>query len=361
MPADVQLRQHILPFQQQYPDLTLQIASKAGSGQGSILNYLRTGRTVAPSILPDLVLLPAFQLPIAANEQLVYPLDRLLDPNLTAELYPVAAELGQMNDQWLGYPLSLDGLIHLAYDQTIITQTFPTNWDTLIAQPQTRLIFPGAGEDGVYLLLQFYLAFGGELLDDNNQPTLQPDLLALALTQFSLGRNSGFILPQSGMLESWDAAWQWFQSGQAELVAVPFELFWTAQRQGRTDGFAALPTPAGAAIPLVEGWVLAVTTPDAAQQRMAANLINWLGQEENMGRWNGTMGKMPARPTAWHSFPSNDPYTLFLQTELNRAQPLPITLTTELTTILSDALLSVITLQSSPQAAAETAANKTNN
>ncbi len=69
-PGGTILAEQLAAFETNHPNVTLNIESKAPSGQGDTLSYLRSGREVAPSILPDLILLPADSLSTAAAEEL---------------------------------------------------------------------------------------------------------------------------------------------------------------------------------------------------------------------------------------------------------------------------------------------------
>ena len=89
------IRQPALPlaiqmteFDTTHPDVNLTVSTKKITEQGGTLNYLRSGRSVAPDILPDVVVLPASQLATAVDEELVFPLDSLID---TEGFYPARA------------------------------------------------------------------------------------------------------------------------------------------------------------------------------------------------------------------------------------------------------------------------------
>ncbi|MEJ2750190.1 MAG: extracellular solute-binding protein, partial [Anaerolineae bacterium] len=135
----------LLAFNAGHPDLETHVEQKTVTGQGGILSYLRTGSTVAPSILPDLVALPTNQLATAVNEGLIYPLNDLIDPALFDDLYPAAKTMAQVGDQYYGYPFAITNLTHLAYQTSVITTTPPLRWDDLAANVNTPFIFPADG------------------------------------------------------------------------------------------------------------------------------------------------------------------------------------------------------------------------
>ena len=354
-PGNQLLREQIAAFDADRPALQVAISQKALSGQGSLLSYLRTARAVAPTILPDLILLPTSQLGSAAADQLIYPLDNLLDPALVADLYPAADQLGHINGRLMGYPLALRGLSHLAYNPQIITETLPLTWAEFVPQ-DSRLILPAAGPESARLALQFYLALNGPLTDEANQPALRADILTQALTLLSDGRGSGLILLNSSNISTMAEAWQLFQNGQANTTLVTANYYMTQPDAATASRFSPVPGPNGALPPLVDGWVWAITTADPTRQRVAADLLTWLADEARHGEWSWQSRTLPARRSAFSRWPAAEPYMVFLQQELERAQPFPVQATSRVMTALADAVFDVISLQNTPETAANDAA-----
>src|SRR5690606_38676403 len=167
-PGSAALLEQLTAFDAQHAELNLLVEAKASTGQGGALSYLRSGRNVAPSILPDLLLLPAVQLGEAAGEGLVYPLDSLLSEEMTGALYPAARALGQVDGVTYGYPYALTNVQHLVYATAAITRTLPATWSQMMApESQVRLLFPAGGLEGARLTLQLYLAAGGTLRNES--------------------------------------------------------------------------------------------------------------------------------------------------------------------------------------------------
>lgn len=344
-------------FSVNYPDLELVFEQKLVSGQGSILNYLRTGRSVAPSILPDLVALPVEQLTPAAAEGLIFPLDGFLDPALIEDLYPAAQEMSRSEERVIGYPFALTNLPHLAYDSDVITGTFPLTWETLTTEARGGLIFPADGPDGAVLALEFYLLAGGSLVDEAGRPTLEVEPLAIALEQLSLGRSSGFILPQSNNVVTLDGAWQIFQNGPASLVQTTADQFLTSRTAEVSHAFGPIPGLDDYLVPLVDGWAWAVSAPEPEQQALAVELLTVLISDSNLGAWSMEHQLLPARRAAFEQWPvDDDPYVAFLQQEVARAQPDPLPTGSPTINVLSDAVYDVVSSLKTPQTAAEEAA-----
>lgn len=342
-------------FDAAHPELALDVQLKAVTGQGGVLNYLRTGRTVAPTILPDVVLLQASQLAAATQEGLIYPLNDLIAPELVDDLYPAAANLSRVNNALMGYPFFLTGLEHLAYNSTAITTTFPITWTGLMTQPEAAFVFPAASQSGSRLLLQLYLAAGGTLTNEAGQPNLQVEPLTQALNLINRGRQTGTLLLESDNLTTNAEAWQLFQTGPANVVPTSARNFLDNRSFVLNSQYAALPGPNGPLVPLVDGWVWVITTPDPLRQVLAAELISWLVSDATMGEWSMVTAQLPARRGAFAFWTLETPYQEFLQNQLELAQPFPAAANNTILTALGNALFVVIDGSKTPEVAASEA------
>lgn len=349
------LAQQLALFNENHPDFELQIELKSATGQGGMLSYLSTGRGVAPTILPDVVLLPAAQVREAATAGYIYPLQTLLTAEMVNDLFPVARELVEVDDNLYGYPHVLNGLTHSAFTTSVFTTTIPTQWNNL-KEANGVFVFPAAGSNGPEFLLQIYLAIGGTLTTADGQPALDTQRLTTTLEQINYGRLNGFVLPQSHTLATMEDVWQVYQNSQANILLTTSEYY---LGRGETNlGVAPLPGPNGPLPPFVTGWAWAVSTSDPARQALAIELIDWLANAPNMGDWTQQAHKLPARRSAFERWEPNS-YTSFLRTELLRAESYPMAAVGAINNAIGEALL-VITSPAggSPAGLAEQAAGE---
>ncbi|MBP8000494.1 MAG: extracellular solute-binding protein [Chloroflexi bacterium] len=329
-------------FQSLHPELMFDVQLKTIVGQGSILNYLRTGRSVAASILPDVVLLPANQLEMAAQEGLIYPLDSLIAPEMVSDLYPAAANLSRVNNVLMGYPFTLVGVEHIAYDSTAITTTFPITWTAMINQENSTFVFPAGDDSGSRFMLQLYLALGGELTNVAGQPNLQLEPLVQALMFLQQGRQTGVLLSESDNLTTSADTWQMFQTGMVNVIPIGVRHFLDNRAFVPDSQYTMVPGPDEPLMPLVEAWVWAVTTPDPTRQALAVELISWLSRDATMGNWTMVAAQLPARRSAFAFWTVEPGYVRFLQTQLELAAPLPAAATQTVITALNNAAYAVI-------------------
>lgn len=337
------------------PNLEVRVEQKAVSGQGGMLNYLRTGRHVAPDILPDLIILPVEQLGAALNDSLIYPLNGLLDEAALGALYPAARTLAQPDAQIAGYPLAITGLGHLAYTPGVFSEGPARTWEELLALPGQSLVIAGGGRAGATLALQLYLDAGGVLINETGQSVLQVEPLRRALEQLAAGRASGLIATQSGSAGTIMEAWQLFMSGGGTMVQTTADQLLLTQTTGRPLAYAPLPGINGRLIPLVNGWAWAVSTPEPAQQRLAVQVMLALMEAERLAAWSYASGILPARQDAFALWPQDNAYVAFLGPELLLARPFPTAATNTIMGILGNAVADVLSQAKTPQVAAEEA------
>ncbi len=342
-------------FYARNPDVVIRVEQKRVRGDGGILSYLRTGRSVAPFVLPDLIAIPTELLPAAANESLIYPLDTLLDPDLLEVLFPPALEMARPEDRTLGFPFALTWLPHLVYNSNVLTATLPLTWDRLISDTERSMVFAADGTDGALLALQFYLDAGGSVENDMGQPALQVEPLVVALEALQVGRELGFLVAQSSNLSSLDQSWQIFLGGGANIVRTSSDYYLGENTSGLPLEFTVTPGIDRPLTPLVGGWAWAISTSDPGRQAVAYELMLELVAPSNQGRWSQDSNILPARRDALDMWSGDELYIGFVQQELERAQPLPVDANSKLMTVLGDAVFQVISGSKMAQEAAEDA------
>jgi ABC-type glycerol-3-phosphate transport system substrate-binding protein len=350
------LAEQLAAYDTGHLNLTFSVENKSPSGQGGTLSYLRTGRGVAPGVLPDLVVLPTDLLATAAAENLIYPLDELISQEMKDDLFPAAFYLSQVDGRMLGYPFALWNLTHMASGDDAFGETAPTTWDELLDADDAAFIFPGAGSPGAELVLQFYLASDGKLTDEAGLAILEVEPLANALTHFTTGRIRGLIPLQSSNMTTFEQSWDAFRNGSANAVQTDSDQFLGERGAGLESVASGLPGIEEPLIPLVKGWAYAISTPDPTRQAMAAELLSWLAEGSNLGEWSLSSMRLPARRTAFEQWPDEDDYIAFLGEELEGAEAFPNAAQNTVIDALGEALFDVLTLAKTPQAAAEDAA-----
>jgi ABC-type glycerol-3-phosphate transport system substrate-binding protein len=348
------LSDQLLAYDTNHPEFALTVAQKEVSGPGGLLSYLRTGRDVAPAILPDLVAIPSELLPVLAGENLIVPLGEGFDEDALEGLFPPAEAMAQPGDNTLGYPFVLTGLPHLAYNSNVLTGTLPLTWQNLIAEDERSMVFAADGPDGAVLALQFYLDAGGQITAVNGQPSLELEPLVTALEQLEDGREQDFFIPQSSTLSTTAQVWQTFLSGGANIAHTVSDHYLAQATAGLPVSFTVIPGLDRPLTPLVGGWAWAITTTNPVRQVQALNLLQDLVAPSNLARWSEQSNLLPADRDALALW-ADEPYVGFARQELERAQALPVSTSGRVLTVLSDAVFQVVSGARTAQQAAEEA------
>lgn len=352
-----ELTSQIRAHQTAQPSLEVIVEQKPVDGPGGILNYLQTGRPVAPSVMPDVVAVPTSLLAESRTRELFRPLDGLMETDFIADIYPAPAAQVVSQDQVFGYPFASVGLTHLIYNPSVVTGTIPMDWTQLISDTNRTLVLPADSREGAMLGLQFYLAEGGRLTDDSGRAALEPEPLSRALTIIA-GRKDNLL--QSHQLKTLDEAWQYFQLGLSDFMWTRSEYLLGRQAIdpaiiGRL-GYTTVPGSGEPLTPLTTTWAWAITTDDPARQERAADLINFLTTPENLANWSERSQTLPPRRSVMNLLASSSPYYQFAGRQMERMEAMPISETSRLMDTLGDAVFQVLTTDTSPALIAEQAA-----
>ena len=342
--------------------LEVLVEQKPVEGAGGILSYLRTGATVAPSVLPDVIALPAVLLTDPAVRQMVQPLDGLIDMAVLdgdgSETGPYAAAAAQVvsDGRFYGVPFVSAGLTHLVYNRASLPDVIPLDWTAFISDTNHTLVLPADSRDGALFGLQFYLAEGGTLVNENGQPDLQAEPLARALRQIAIRPEN---LLQSRQLKTLDEAWQYYQVGQSGFLWVRADYYLGRRAEASAapgapePGTSRVPGPGGPLTPLTTTWVWAITTADPARQGPAADLIRTLTAPGALAGWAERSQLLPAQREAMALLAAESEYYRFAGEELERAAAMPISESSRQLAAIGDADFQVLTTDQSPEAIAE--------
>jgi hypothetical protein len=296
------LNAQLAAFRSSHPNVQLTIEQKSASGQSSILNYLRTGRTVAPAILPDLIAIPIDQISPALNEELIYPPERPGRNRLAGRFVPRRLELVLKNNQVSSYPFVVTGLPHLAYNSETVTETIPIRWETLTALPH-RMVLPANGTPGGLLCLEFYLDAGGTLTNEAGQTALQVEPLATALQQLFTAKSNGFILDQSSNYSTLQESWPLFQAGTADFALTSSEQYLRQRDEQGVFQVTAVPGLQQPLNPIISGWAWAISTSDPTRRALAGELLISLIDSSALGEWSYASNFCPRARPRWPSGP----------------------------------------------------------
>jgi multiple sugar transport system substrate-binding protein len=344
-------------FEAQNPDVHLEVRLKALEGTGGLLEALANANAAAPLALPDLVALPRSLLESAALKSLVYPFDGLTAVMETGGWYEYASQLAHLQDSIYGLPFAGDALL-LAYRPSVM-ETPPRDWESALSLG-SALIFPAADPQALFTLLQ-YQAAGGAIQDDQGRPYLDEAILAQVLTFYQQASQAGAAPFWLTQLETDEQAWQAFGSEQAPMTTAWSSLFFSTDHALSFEAdFAPLLTTDGEPYTLGDGWVWALASPDPERRALAAQLAEFLVNEQFLAAWTSVAGYLPPRAEALAGWGEASQRPVVDSVSLS-AHLLPSAdVLSSLGPVLKEAVAEVLKQQSDPQSAAQAAAELVN-
>jgi ABC-type glycerol-3-phosphate transport system substrate-binding protein len=313
-------------YEQSHPGVRVDAQVKAETGAAGLASFLRIAQQVAPSILPDLVLINTQQLWPLTDLGLVQPLSAaessLIEPDALSDLYPFAVEAVTYRDQRIGIPYAAD-VVHGVYpveERVDSDLAVPVTWTELLAAPQTFL-FPGGNGEGFqpdHTLLQ-YAGAGGELNEDGLISS--PEAVRDYLEFLAAGREQRLISEDSAHLGTFDAVWENFTNDPTGLASIQATNF--LGNDGAGLAFVQVPTQSGELLTVAETWAFALLTQDEVQRQLALELVGLLLEPEVQGAWNRYSSRLPSRRTALAGWPQPETYRTFLDQQLTNALAIP--------------------------------------
>lgn len=311
-------------FEQDNPDIRVNTLVKKASGKGGVLDFLRTAREVAPSILPDVVLIDSSELDQAYSDKLIQSLDGRLDRSIVQDLLPAARRMGAVDDTLAGVPLGIE-LEHTVYNTRIFTTT-PILWSDVLSK-SARYLFPAKGINGLTndATLSQYFSAGGQFLNDQGKFKVDERVLREVLDFYQQAHESGTITPTILEAATVEHLWQFYLEGQAGVAQINVRQYLTDRESLSASEFAPVlirdqtDTP----VSVMHGWLLVLVTADVNRQDAALRLIESFLSTSNNANWNRANKSIPIRDTSYQQLAADDPYWLFLTDQLNAARPAP--------------------------------------
>ncbi len=343
-------------FQAEHENLRIRYARKAVRGPAGLVSFLRSAREVAPSILPDLVVLPTDQVQAGIQNGLLYPLDNTLSPEIVQDMYGFATT-SVVNGKLLAVGLAVD-IEHLAFDPAVVDRA-PSTWQDILEQDGSFL-FPAAGEDGQLndaTMIQ-YLAAGGQLINATGEASLNKDSLTQVFNFYAHALAQGVVPSSTLQIGTSDEAWKAYLTGGAAMTTVGSRRFLQDGLRRETTSFSALPTLDGRAVTLARGWSIGLVTDDSERREAASQYLARLLNPGILGQWCQQLGHLPATRSALTLAVPDDEYGAFLNEQLEAAGIRPSSAAAvEASTAVQRALQDLLQRKLAPAAAVEEALN----
>jgi ABC-type glycerol-3-phosphate transport system substrate-binding protein len=321
-------------------DTEVRISAKRDTGIGGMLNLISTAVDVAPSVVPDVVLINQHDLIVAADAGLLLPLDDTLVMN-TGHFSAASSAVTTTQGTWaLPYVGQAE---HMAYDVGL-TDTVPLSW-TAVLSGSYQMLFPAGPPEGVATdaLLAMYLGAGGRTMDQAGQATLDRVTLEQLYGFFADMREAGLLDVDTTLgLTDARASWARYQEGLGHLTPVPLGVYWTWAQVDepeiedteveetevatayRDSAPMSVPTPDGTPITILHTWGFAVLTDDPGRGEIALGLIRWLTSPQRVAELSRAAALVPTQRQAVAAWSLQPDEYVFVERLLSRSvRPCP--------------------------------------
>lgn len=289
-PASLLLRQHIEDFERQNPGVVVTVRVKASSGTGGILNSLKNTKIAASAALPQLVLLPSIDLPDAAAQQLILPVEDFLQHNNPSTYFNYAHEMADVDGISYGFPFVGDALVGIASAK--IGEGDFTSWDDIRAKKEP--LYFAANNPQASLPISQYLSTGGALENDQGHASFSIDNLTTVLYAFEQNTRTGVFTKDFVTLNTSGDVWSLFENGGANWV-----INWVS-RALQSDLpdllIFQLPSLGTEAYVSANGWVWTVISSEKLMNDNLSAFITFMNDPEFLSQYSQAIGYLPVMP-----------------------------------------------------------------
>lgn len=321
-PGSEVLVEQLSIFDELNPDITIEIYAKQMRGSGSILAYLRSAPDVAPSILPDVVLLDREALLTAYAEELIIPIDSLLDDSSTEDMYESAVALGMVDRTMVGLPYMVE-VQHTAY-RTSFYDEAPASFEVVLGN-SAEFVF-AADTLGIinHTTLAQYLSAGGILTNQDGTPVVDPGALRQVLTFYYDAYQEQLLDPALFQMTSAAEAWEQYLNRRAHLAVITSTSYLSQRDEvSSSTSVSWIPSADGEPFALVSGRMWAITTKDPARQEQVMTFLQYMMDPVNHGEYSQAVHWLPSQRTALTIWGNSDSYATFGDLLLESSVPYP--------------------------------------
>jgi ABC-type glycerol-3-phosphate transport system substrate-binding protein len=332
----------------------LTVRIKRSEGSGGIFETLRSGIVAAPSTMPDLTLMRRSDLVQAAASKLIEPLD--LTPLQAEDFFTSGLALGKVNGIQYGVPYTLQ-VDHMLYRTSAVPNP-PQTFDAVLKDGEPFLFAGGTTKGVNTTLLAQYIAAGGQVVDENNVPTLNVDAFRTVLHYYEQYAAAKVSAPQLLDFTTVSQYWPLLTGNKANFIEVDSTTYLAERESLNGISFSQIPMPDQDVVTSVNGWMWVITTANPERQAAAFALLQWYLADEQQSVVTKTLGILPSRKQSLDAWGSDD-YTRFVSDLLSLPTVPPADMVdANLAGAMQQAFADVLSARKSAESAALDAAAK---
>ncbi len=280
--ADAIFKQQLREFEDSEFGILVDWRAKSSHGDGSVISTLRSAQEVAPSAIPDLVLLKREQLAVAAADGLIQEWQSL-PTGLISDIPEVALSGGEYSGLLYGFPYSLT-FRHLAYDEQ---KWSPENADfsyaALLQGQQTTIAMPLSDYASLRSWFEQQLASDADGKLAVSTVEEARSLLEEIFAFYEIAISEGILVD-----------WEKFDDGTT-LWPITSDDYLSRQAAGESVHYAPIPSSEGSALAIWDGWYWALPNPDPERKNYARRLALWMSDAPNQTAYLKAILGIPAR------------------------------------------------------------------
>ena len=294
-PASQLLKRHLQDFLDDNPGAKIDFRLKASEGANAILNALSVTAAAAPDALPTLVLLSQDDMEAAAALGLIRPIDFYIDAMENNDWYPFANKMGKYHNEVFGLPFAADVMVLAVQDADLQQNYLPF---TQIPRQFGPIAF-AAGESQPLVPYLWYQSAGGELVDDQDQPTLEEEAISALFSAVAVNRQTGILSSSLSQYESDTELWNAFVDGNLNSLIT-----WSSHVRAAPSGYPFTFVPALGSVPYTyaDGWVWCLVQKATTDIELNLAFMQHLVSADFLNNWTENSELLPVRPSSTSSF-----------------------------------------------------------
>ena len=278
-------------FRELYPQYTVDIRLKADSGSSSLLNSLLTTASAAPGVLPSVVLISRSDLEIAAAQGVVQPIESLSSAIDESDWFPFANEMGIIHGETYGLPFAADAMGLVMHEDVFGGEYVPL----IEASRRLGTIAFAAGDPDTVVPFILYQSIGGNVEDQQGQPTIELEVLSKTFASIEENRRLGSFPPTLIEYQSDNQIWAAFSEDEFDGV-----LTWISRPLAEADNYFISPLPGIENQPYTyaSGWIWCLVDKKNANRELSISFAEHMIDPLFLSEWTPKTGYLPVRPSS---------------------------------------------------------------
>jgi multiple sugar transport system substrate-binding protein len=302
-------------FEIENPGIYIDLRFKNVKQKESMMDLLNTAYRVAPTVLPDVILLNRSDMETAAIKGLLVPFDNFPTGGDINGIFPGFEEPGNIQGSTFGVPAAGDGLFVI--DKKFGGERLPA-WKDILSS--SLKIGMNLNDPNATVFIALYLSAGGELTDENGKPHLNEAIFTQVLTFIRETRIQSAFPDWSLLASDWTEVSKRFENDETEM-----EINWysTTPKDGLDQyNYHGLPGLSNSSASILSGWYWSIANPAPDRPLIRMELLSFLSQPVFASSWSNTAGYLPVSDQDWPILGTSNTE---LQSILDSAKPLPDT------------------------------------